>query len=188
MDESQLTVDSEKTVKFQQTTGFQYSIISSATTKCSAVGLPNNCKYYNDKKTNTSYLYYYPNDDTIQYLYETYPKQISPIKGITDEHFIIWMRTASLSKFRKLYGRINKNFKIGDELIFNINANFEVRSFKGHKSLIISTVNDIGGKNKSLGIAYIVIGSFSILLGVIFAIKQRFTPRKFGDSKLVKWD
>lgn len=30
---------------------------------------------------------------------------INPVVGVKDEHFAVWMRTAGLSKFRKLYGR-----------------------------------------------------------------------------------
>ena len=187
MDETMLTSDSEKGQKFKQVTGFDFRIVSSKNTTCAEVGLPLDCKYYYDKKNKKSYLYYYPNDESVQYLHETYPKQVSPIYGVTDEHFIVWMRTAALPKFRKLYGRLHKNFKIGDSITFNIDTNFEVRSFNGHKSLVISTVNTLGGKNNALGIAYMTIGCISIFIGILFAFKHRSQQRKFGDPSLINW-
>jgi hypothetical protein len=33
------------------------------------------------------YRYFYPDSEKIQYLHDSYPNQISPIKGVTDEHF-----------------------------------------------------------------------------------------------------
>lgn len=44
--------------------------------------------------------------DQYQFLDETYPGVISADKGEEDEHFIVWMRVASLPNFRKLYGKI----------------------------------------------------------------------------------
>ncbi len=71
---------------------------------CATEGLPDDCKYYQDPATGTQYYFHYPNDDTVQYLYETYPNHISPIDGVTDQHFKVWMRPAALPQFRKLYG------------------------------------------------------------------------------------
>jgi len=32
---------------------------------------------------------------------------------VTDEHFIVWMRTAGLPSFRKLWGKIEKRLEPG---------------------------------------------------------------------------
>ncbi|MCQ8811755.1 CDC50/LEM3 family protein, partial [Escherichia coli] len=61
--------------------------------------------------------------------------------------------------FRKLYGKIDSSFQSGDRLVINVEANFEVDSFDGEKSLLISTLGDLGGKNVFIGQAYIAIGS-----------------------------
>ena len=114
-----------------------------------------------------------------------YPNQISPLEGVTNEHFIVWMRTAPLPKFRKLYGRIHQSFKKGDTLNFKINANFEVRSFNGEKALVITNAGLLGSKNPALGIAFIVIGCLSLLLAVVFLMKESYSPRKLGHGKLV---
>jgi hypothetical protein len=51
---------------------------------------------YIDPKDNFNcYRYYYPEDEKTQYLYETYPDIISPLEGVTNEHFIVWMRVAT---------------------------------------------------------------------------------------------
>ena len=116
-----------------------------------------------------------------------YPQQISPIKGVTDEHFIVWMRTAGLPTFRKLYGRLNYNIKAGATLRFKITANYQVGSFSGQKALVISTVGQFGGKNPFLGIAYVVVGAISLLLGFLFGLKHYFNPRKFADTSKLHW-
>ena len=131
-----------------------------------------------DDSSGTAYCYWYPNNDNVQYLYETYP-QISPLDGVEDEHFIVWMRTAGLPNFRKLYGKIEGTGLVkGTVITFDIVQNFDVSSFEGTKSIVISTVGPFGGKNPYLGIAYIVVGSISIFFGCLFAIKYHFFPRE----------
>lgn len=175
-------------LKFKQVDGFQYAVVANSTVRCSDVGLPKNCKYYLDTSTHMSYLFYYPNDDTVRYLYEQYPKQISPIRGVTDEHFIVWMRTAALPRFRKLYGRIEQNFVKGDSIRFNIQANFEVRSFNGDKAIVIGTASASGGKNISLGLAFLVSGCLGIFLAIGFWVQYKLNPRFLGDQRLLRWD
>ena len=50
------------------------------------------------------------------------------------------MRTAGLPNFRKLYGKIDSDFAQGDVLSFNLTLNFEVASYSGSKSLIVTTL------------------------------------------------
>ena len=134
------------------------------------------------------YLFWYPDDASTQDLYESYPKVVSPIQGVENEHFIVWMRTAGLPTFRKLYGKIHNDLKTGDTLSFDMDLNFEVDSFDGSKALVISTLGDFGGKNSFLGISYIVVGSISLLLGVLFALKQAINPRQLGDTRFLGWN
>jgi len=146
-----------------------------------------NCKTWQDPTTLQWYNYYYPQDDTTQYLYETYPGHITPIEGITNEHFIVWMRTAAIPTFRKLYGRISGPFKKGDVLVFGIQANYEVASYSATKSLVISTVGELGGRNPYLGTAYVVVGALSLMFGSLFALKQAVSPRPIGEPSLIPW-
>ena len=84
-----------------------------------------------------------------------------------DEHFIVWMRTAGLPDFRKLWGRIDTDMQPGT-YIFDINSNYDVSSFNGKKSIVLSTTNELGGKNYFLAICYIVVGCLSFLFAIIF--------------------
>jgi len=93
------------------------------------------------------------------------------------EDLIVWMRTASLSTFRKLYGRIEVELEVDDFITVEIQNNYNVYSFGGKKSLVLSTTSWLGGKNDFLGKAYIFIGLLSMLLAVIFFIADVTVPR-----------
>lgn len=185
LDETDITWQSDRDTKFKQPDGFKSSVISDINSPPACPYAT--CKYYTDPVTGTSYQYYYPKDDVTQYLYETYPVQISPIVGVTDEHFIVWMRTAGLPNFRKLYGKISGNFKKGDYLTFQVIANFEVDSFEATKSLVITQKGEFGGQNPHLGVAYIVVGSICLFFGSIFALKYFIAKREIGDPSLLNW-
>jgi hypothetical protein len=187
MDETNIAWSTDRETKFKQPSGFQFAAADSSAS-CESVGLPATCKTYFDTTESVTYKYYYPNDETTQYLYETYPAQISPIKGVTDEHFIVWMRTAGMPDFRKSYGKINGNFKKGEVLDFTIIANYEVSSFSGTKALVLGTSGPYGGRNTGLGIAYVVTGSVSLFFGVLFGLRQLLFPRQLGDKSLLHWE
>mmetsp|Transcript_9704 Transcript_9704/g.18374 ORF Transcript_9704/g.18374 Transcript_9704/m.18374 type:complete len:393 (-) Transcript_9704:958-2136(-) len=135
----------------------------------------------------TCYQYYYPNDDTTQYLYETYPMVVSPREGVTNEHFVVWMRVAALSPFRKLYGWIEQPIAAGTNVTFDIKANWEVQSFKGAKSLILSTTSQFGGRNRYLGGFFLIIGAVCLGLAALFGIKQKFRPRYIADKRYLRY-
>ena len=97
---------------------------------------------------------------------------------VDNEEFVVWMRTAALPTFRKLHRIIDTaSFSAGTILQFSVVQNFPTTAFGGEKSVVLSTTTWLGAKNAFLGWAFIVVASLSILLGVLFAIKQTVAPR-----------
>ncbi|XP_033990688.1 cell cycle control protein 50A-like [Trematomus bernacchii] len=95
--------------------------------------------------------------------------------GFINEDFIVWMRTAALPTFRKLYRIINKKSGMVPTLprgnySLEVVYNYPVRSFEGRKRMILSTISWMGGKNPFLGIAYITVGSVCFFLGIVLLL------------------
>ena len=53
-----------------------------------------------------------------------------------DEDLIVWMRTAALPTFRKLYGRIEQDLAANTQLNVVINNVYNTYSFGGKKKLV----------------------------------------------------
>jgi len=92
------------------------------------------------------------------------------------------MRTAGLPNFRKLYGRVETALSPGTYTMRIYNT-YDVSSFEGKKSFVLSTTNALGGKNYFLAICYIVVGSLCILFAVIFCIAylKKKGPKRQAD-------
>ena len=118
--------------------------------------------------------FYYPNEDAVQYLYESYPGIISPLDGVTDQHFIVWMRAASLPSFRKLYGVIGDKgslFQSGDTFTFNIETNLDVTVFDGQKSLVLTNLGTYS-KNKFIGYSFWIGGISLFSFAALIVLKE----------------
>ena len=133
------------------------------------------------------YAYHYPEQNTTQYLYQTYPNIISPLEHVTNEHFVVWMRVAARPNFRKLYGYFEQTIPAGTILEFDVNMNYVVQSFKGTKALLVTTNSMWGIKDASLGITIYVIGYFCLACGFFFSLKHFFKPRKIADRKYLHY-
>ncbi|KAF7801454.1 ALA-interacting subunit 3-like [Senna tora] len=104
------------------------------------------------------------------------------------EDLIVWMRTAALSTFRKLYGKIETDLEANDEIQLVIENNYNTYSFNGKKKLVLSTATWIGGKNEFLGLAYICIGGLSLAFSIVFILLYVLKPRPLGDPSYLSWN
>jgi len=105
-----------------------------------------------------------------------------------DEHFQNWMRTAGLPTFTKLYSRNDSDKLSKGRYQIVVNMNFPVKPYKGTKSIVISTVSWIGGKNPFLGWAYVAAAALFVLLAVLGTIRHLVRPRRLGDMSLLSWN
>ncbi|KAL4928224.1 CDC50/LEM3 family protein [Aspergillus undulatus] len=105
-----------------------------------------------------------------------------------DEEFMVWMRTAALPTFSKLSRRNDNDRMASGRYQLDIQDRFKVTEYGGTKSILISTRTVLGGKNPSMGIAYVVVGGICVLLGALFTIAHLVRPRKLGDHTYLTWN
>eukprot|EP01135_Chromosphaera_perkinsii_P005104 Nk52_evm15s316 gene=Nk52_evmTU15s316 len=111
--------------------------------------------------------------------------------GYKNEDFIVWMRTAGLQDFRKLYRKVCPGGDCDADMAagsytFEIHYNYLVDQFGGKKKLYLSNTSWMGAENVFLGASYLLVGCVSFLLGIFFLIRHLSMPRKFGDASLLQ--
>ena len=111
-------------------------------------------------------------------IYDKNPDKSRQWTDMTDEHFLVWMRPSGLPNPRKLWGRINRDLKKGEIIDVTINNKYYVSHYRGKKKLVLRNATKFGGKNKFLGISYLVVGILSILCAVFFPIGYKFQMEK----------
>ncbi|XRB21202.1 ALA-interacting subunit [Pseudoscourfieldia marina] len=104
-----------------------------------------------------------------------------------DERFVIWMRTAALPTFRKLWGKIDRSFNKGEEITVQVNNRYNSYGYGGEKAIVLSTSSWLGGKNPFLGLAYIVVGAFCYVAAGAFVVLFVSQRREFGDLNRLSW-
>lgn len=98
-----------------------------------------------------------------------------------DEHFIVWMRTAAMATFRKLWGKIGVDLAAGEVVKIAIDNRFNSYAYDGEKKVVLSTTSWLGGKNAFLGAAYLTLGALCFASAAVFAYFAMYPPRTLGD-------
>ncbi|KAL0324527.1 UNVERIFIED_CONTAM: ALA-interacting subunit [Sesamum calycinum] len=139
-------------------------------------------------------------DKTSRFGSDVYPKNFqtrSPIGGgklnekiplNQQEDLLVWMRTATLPSFRKLYGRIETDLEENEIIKVVIQNNYNTYTFSGKKKLVISTTTWIGGKNDFLGRVYVTVGGICLLIAITYIIFYLVKPRPLGDPAYLSWN
>lgn len=105
-----------------------------------------------------------------------------------DQHFMVWMRTAAMPRFRKLWGIIDQTIPANSTVAIRIQNRYNTYRFDGQKSVVFSTTTWLGGRNDFLGIAYITSGAVSMFCSLMFLLLHMQFPRKHGDDRFLSWN
>lgn len=62
---------------------------------------------------------------------------------VTDEHFMVWMRTSGMGRFKKLWGRIREDLPAGKYTVI-IDNQYNSSEFSGTKSILMTTSSPFG--------------------------------------------
>ncbi|KAL3953136.1 hypothetical protein ACCO45_013079 [Purpureocillium lilacinum] len=104
------------------------------------------------------------------------------------EAFQVWMRTAGLPAFSKLYQRNDTDAMKDGRYQMILEDHFPMLEYKGTKAILLTTRTVMGGRNSFLGIAYIAVGGVCIILGAVFTVTHLIKPRKLGDHTYLSWN
>ncbi|KAK0547163.1 alkylphosphocholine resistance protein lem3 [Tilletia horrida] len=100
-----------------------------------------------------------------------------------DEHFMVWMDTAALPNFEKLYKRSDSTSLGAGRYAVDIFDNWPVEEFKGTKSVVLTTAGWQGSRNTLLGLIMLGSGGLCLILGLTFTARYVAKPRKLGQMR-----
>lgn len=104
------------------------------------------------------------------------------------EDLMVWMRTAALPTFRKIYGKIEEDLESDEKITVVIQNQYNTYSIKGKKSLVLSTSSWLGGKNEFLAVSYLTVGGLLSILAISFLLLNIYNPRNLGDPAYLSWN
>jgi len=94
-----------------------------------------------------------------------------------DEHFIVWLRGATLPTLRKLWGWLDGELAAGNYTLVVSNL-YNTYSFGGEKRLVLASLTWVGGPLCFLGTSYIILALLCLALASsVFLSKNSHTTR-----------
>jgi hypothetical protein len=111
------------------------------------------------------------------------------VNGTTDDHFIVWMRTAFLGTVTKTFARCETCTIEKGEYTVLVEDTYPVEKFGGEKRVTLRQVPPLGRQNPFLGVSYLTIGSICLGVGAILTALDLAAPRRLGEepSKFPIW-
>eukprot|EP00386_Alphamonas_edax_P013582 GDKI01041936.1.p1 GENE.GDKI01041936.1~~GDKI01041936.1.p1 ORF type:complete len:357 (+),score=89.42 GDKI01041936.1:44-1072(+) len=107
---------------------------------------------------------------------------------VENGHFIVWMRTAGLPTFRKLWGKVKAtDDKLTLPVTVQVVNRYPVSQYGGTKSIVLSTTSWMGGRNPFLAGCYLVVGSLCLAFALAFLVRHCRNPRSLGDIHYLQW-
>jgi hypothetical protein len=96
------------------------------------------------------------------------------LPSVSDEDFIVWMRTAPFSTFSKFNKHIlDRSLRKGEVVSVHVQLGYDVSGFSGEKSLVLSTSSATGSSNVFLGVAYLVMACVYMLTSLVLYLVYR---------------
>jgi len=95
--------------------------------------------------------------------------------NMEDERFMNWMKIAGIDSFKKLWGIIRSDLPAGVytvEIAHTKRTSFLYESFNLQKSVLLSTLNRLGGQNLLIAICYLVAAAISWSIFAIFMCRK----------------
>lgn len=102
-----------------------------------------------------------------------------------NEHFLVWMRSAAMPKFVKVYAKcINCTMYPGNYSVL-IRMSYPKSVYSGPRHLVLIQTSSFGSSSYIISVSYLTFGGFSILMATGFLIQMILCPRQFGDLSLI---
>merc|ERR1719424_308103 len=110
----------------------------------------------------------YPEPQNASWLYERFGT-ISEAAGVTDEHFVRWVRPDAYAEVRKPYAHINQKLSKGQNITVLIDNRFPVSQLKNkvRKELVLTTLSAFGARDETLARFLLATGCGCMLVSII---------------------
>lgn len=103
----------------------------------------------------------------------------------TNEHFIVWMRTAAMPKFLKVYSKCVDCVISPGNYTLEIAMQYPESQYKAQRSIVLTTTGNLGSGSNFIWVSYIIVGGIALIFSAIFLMKMLVCPRQFGDISMI---